>query len=218
VRQVLAGTQGMEFQAAVGDEGRYAWIETVLKRFDYPRLARADRGPVLAYLQRLSGYSRAQITRLVSRWDGGKPLVKNYGGPRRPFARLYTPADVALLVDVDRAMGTLSGPATACVLRRQRDVFGDGRFVRLGSISVGHLYNLRNSAGYRNQRVLLTKTQPSKNTQIGVRKAPAPEGRPGACTRRSGNPWPAWCLKRLTRPRCWQPASSARKKATPRCC
>ncbi len=181
VRQVLAGTQVMEFQAAAGDEGRYAWIETVLKRFDYPRLVRADRGPVLAYLQRLSGYSRAQITRLVSRWDGGKPLVKNCGAPRCPFARLYTPADVALLVDVDRAMGTLSGPATACVLRRQREVLGDERFERLDSISVGHLYNLRHSALYRNQRVLQTKTQPTKNTQIGVRKAPAPapEGRPG---------------------------------------
>ena len=174
LRQVLAGTQAMEFQAAaVDDKGRYAWIESVLRRFEYRRLPRADRGPVLAYLQRLSGYSRAQITRLVSRWDAGKPLVKNYGTPRCPFARRYTPADVALLVDVDRAMGTLSGPATACVLRRQRDVFGDERFVRLGSISVGHLYNLRHSAGYRNQRVLLTKTQPSKNTKIGVRKAPA---------------------------------------------
>ena len=67
VRQVLAGTQMMEFRAAAGDPGRCAWIETVLKRFDYPRLARADRGPVLACLQRLSGYSRARITRLVSR-------------------------------------------------------------------------------------------------------------------------------------------------------
>lgn len=98
VRQVLAGTQAMEFQAAGGDEGRYAWIETVLKRFDYRHLARADRGPVLAYLQRLSGYSRSQITRLVSRCNAGKPLVKNYGAPRCPFARLYTAADVALLV------------------------------------------------------------------------------------------------------------------------
>ena len=86
---------------------------------------------------------------------------------------------MALLVDVDRAMGTLSGPPTACVLRRQRDVFGDDRFVRLGSISVAHLYNLRHSAGYRNQRVVLTETQPTKNTKIGLRKAPAPEGRPG---------------------------------------
>ena len=64
VRQVLAGTQVMEFQAAAGDADRYAWIEAVLKRCGYPRLMRADRGPVLAYLQRLSGYSRAQITRL----------------------------------------------------------------------------------------------------------------------------------------------------------
>lgn len=179
VRQVLAGTQAMEFQAAADDEGRYAWIGSVLKRFDYPRLRRTDRGPVLAYLQRLSGYSRAQITRLVNRWTAGKALVKNYSAPRQPFARRYTTADVAVLVEVDRAMGTLSGPATACVLRRQRDLFKDERFERLGSISVGHLYNLRNSAGYRNQRVLLTKTRPSKNTCIGVRKAPAPEGRPG---------------------------------------
>ncbi len=171
VRQVLAGTQAMEFQQADNDEGRYAWIGAVLQRFDYRGLVRADRGPVLAYLQRLSGYSRAQITRLVSRWDAGRPLVKNYGPPRLQFARLYAPVDVAMLVDVDRAMGTLSGPAAACVLRRQRDVFGGERFARLGSISVGHLYNLRNSAGYRNQRVLHTKTQPSKNTKIGVRKA-----------------------------------------------
>jgi transposase InsO family protein len=76
-------------------------------------------------------------------------------------------------------MGTLSGPATACVLRRQRDVFGDARFERLGSISVGHLYNLRNGAGYRAQRVVLTKTRSDKSAAIGVRKAPAPEGRPG---------------------------------------
>ena len=188
VRQVLAGTQAMQFQAAADDTGRYAWIGSVLQRFDYRCLARSERGPVLAYLQRLSGYSRAQITRLVARWSGGQPLVKRYAVPRQPFARRYTPADVALLAEVDRAMCTLSGPATACVLRRQRDVFGDERYERLGSISVGHLYNLRHSAGYRNQRVLLTKTRPTKNTQIGVRKAPAPEGRPGLRSHRQRAP------------------------------
>ena len=125
------------------------------------------------------GMHTLQVARAprVALFSTGDELVDLLG--RQPFARLYTPADVALLVDVDRAMGTLSGPATACVLRRQRDVFGDERFQRLGSISVGHLYNLRHSAGYRNQRVVLTKTQPTKASMIGVRKAPAPEGRPG---------------------------------------
>jgi transposase InsO family protein len=179
VRQVLEGTQSLEFRQAEDDQGRYAWIESVLRRFDYRQLPRAHRGPVLSYVQRLSGYSRAQVTRLVSRWDAGKRLVKDYRAPAHAFARRYTSADVVLLADVDRAMGTMSGPATACVLRRQRDVFGDTRFERLGSISVGHLYNLRNGAPYRAERVVLTKTRPTKAATIGVRKAPAPEGRPG---------------------------------------
>jgi len=48
VRQVLTGTQAMENQAAADDGGRYAWIESVLRRLEYRRLPRADRGPVLA--------------------------------------------------------------------------------------------------------------------------------------------------------------------------
>lgn len=179
VRQVLAGTQELQFRAAQDDAGRYGWMEAVLRRLGYRQLGRTDKGAVLAYLQRLSGYSRAQVTRLVSRWTAGKPLVKNYRAPEHAFARRYTASDVALLAEVDRAMGTLSGPATACVLRRQRDVFGDARFERLGSISVAHLYNLRNEAGYRAQRVLLTKTRGDKAVAIGVRRAPAPEGRAG---------------------------------------
>ncbi len=154
-------------------------MDAVLWRLDYRVLRRADRGAVLEYVQRLSGYSRAQATRLVSRWVAGQPLTKNYRAPEHAFARRYTAADVALLADVDRAMGTLSGPATACVLRRQRDVFGDVRFARLGSISVAHLYNLRKAPGYREQRVVLSKTRGDKAAVIGVRKAPAPEGRPG---------------------------------------
>jgi transposase InsO family protein len=109
----------------------------------------------------------------------GGALRKQYRAPVHAFARRYTAADVALLAEVDRAMDTLSGPATACVLRRQRDVFGDARFARLGSISVAHLYNLRASAGYRAQRVVRTKTRPAKAVRIGARKAPAPAGRPG---------------------------------------
>jgi len=179
LRQVLAGTQALQFRRAEDDEGRYGWIEQVLRRFGYRQLGRADRGAVRAYLQRLSGYSRAQVTRLVARWMTGQPLVKNYRRPEHAFARRYTAADVALLAEVDRAMGTLSGPATACVLRRQRDVFGVPGFERLADISVAHLYNLRRSAGYRAQRVVHTQTRPSRRADIGVRRAPAPEGRAG---------------------------------------
>jgi len=179
VRQVLQAVQALEFRPAPGHEERYQWIDAVLRRLNYRALGRADRGAVRAYVQRLSGYSRAQLTRLVARWMSGAALVKNYRAPEHAFARRYTSADIALLAQVDRAMGTLSGPATVCVLRRQRDVFGDARFERLGSISVGHLYNLRASAGYRQQRVVLSKTRANKAACIGVRRAPAPQGRAG---------------------------------------
>jgi transposase InsO family protein len=179
VRQVLLGTQALQLRRPDDDAGRYAWIDSVLKRLAYRQLGRADRGAVLTYVARLSGYSRAQVTRLVGRWVAGQPLRKRYRAPAHAFARRYTAADVILLAEVDRAMGTLSGPATACVLRRQRDVFGDARFERLGSISVAHLYNLRASDRYRAQRVVTTRTRPAQAVTIGTRKAPAPGGRPG---------------------------------------
>ena len=43
VRQVPQGAQSLEFRRGEGDEGRYAWIESVLRRFDYQQLPRASR-------------------------------------------------------------------------------------------------------------------------------------------------------------------------------
>ena len=90
VREVLQGTQALEFRGAQDDEGRYAWIQGVLQRLAYRQLKRGDRGVVRAYLQHLSGYSRAQITRLVSRWLHGERLSKQYRAPEHAFARRYT--------------------------------------------------------------------------------------------------------------------------------
>jgi hypothetical protein len=101
VRQVLAGTQAPQFRAAQDDAGRCGWIDSVRRRLGYRQLGRSQRGAVLSYLQRLSGYSRAQITRLVSRRVAGQPLVKHYRAPVQAFARRHTTADVALLAEVD---------------------------------------------------------------------------------------------------------------------
>jgi len=43
VRQVLEGTQVLPFRAAQDDEGRYGWIEAVLRRLRYRQLQRADK-------------------------------------------------------------------------------------------------------------------------------------------------------------------------------
>lgn len=137
VREVMAGTQALEFLPGADDAARYAWIESVLRRFNYRGLKRAERGVLLRYLHKLSGYSRAQLTRLVGRRVSGGSLLKRYRAPAHAFAQRYTPQDVALLVELDRAIGMLSGPATVCVLPRQYELFGGARFERPATISVG---------------------------------------------------------------------------------
>ena len=68
----------------------------------------------------------------------GQRLHKRYCAPRHAFAQRYTTADALLLAEVDRAHGTLAGPATAHLLKRARQVFADARFERLAGLSVAH--------------------------------------------------------------------------------
>jgi transposase InsO family protein len=182
VEQFLSASAPIEFSASGDDTERYGHISRVLNRFDYPRRSKRERGVLRRYLERTSGYSRAQVTRLVTRWQRNRlaevPLAKRYGRPTVPFARKYTPADIALLVEMDKAHEDACGPAIAHLLQRAYHAYGDPRYERLATLSVSHLYNLRKSAGYRAQRTHFTSTRPVCNA-IGVRKAPGPEGRAG---------------------------------------
>ena len=164
------------------DSERYAHISRVLKRFDYPHRSKAERGVILAYLLRTSGYSRAQVKRLVARWHTNRlaevPLSKLYHAPTAPFARKYTASDIDLLVEMDRANEDVCGPAIVHLFKRAYNTYGDKRYERLANLSVSHLYNLRKSSDYQALRVTLTKTRAVCNP-IGIRKAPRPNGRAG---------------------------------------
>ena len=133
----LDGTTAVDF--AVAPEERYDFIARILRRFGYPRLPRADKGVVLRFLERVSGYSRQQLTRLVKRGAERRPLTKRYCGSRTSFARTDTGTDVRLLADTDTLHGTLSGLATKKLMERAYCLFGDARYQRLATISVVHL-------------------------------------------------------------------------------
>lgn len=57
LRAFLNGTPDVQFQCIGDDTKRYEFIAAVLKRLCYRRLRRADKGVVLRYLERLTGYS-----------------------------------------------------------------------------------------------------------------------------------------------------------------
>ena len=172
----LEGTVMMDF--AVAPEERYAFIARTVKRFGYGRLKRSDKAVVLRFLERVSGYSRQQIARLVKRGGEHRPLIKRYHGSCTSFVRTYSGADVLLLAQTDMLHGTLSGLATKKLMERACGIFGDVRYQRLATISVAHLYNLRQRPTYQHQRQVWTKTRPT-GVPIGERRAPAPNNRPG---------------------------------------
>src|ERR1019366_4699012 len=74
LRAFLNGTVAVGF--SVDAHERYDFITRILRRFGYARLRRADKGVVLRFLGRVSGYSRAQLTRLVERGRQPGALVK----------------------------------------------------------------------------------------------------------------------------------------------
>ena len=59
--QFFSASARIEFSAAGDDAERYAHISRVLKRFDYPRCSKADRGLLRHYLQYTSGYAPYEI-------------------------------------------------------------------------------------------------------------------------------------------------------------
>lgn len=176
IKAFLDGTSEVAFRFP--KEGRNPFIERVLKRFGYAPHGRADKGVLLRYIERMTGLSRQQVTRLVRQYRKDGKLSKQPCAPKRGFTYRYTAADVALLAEIDVLHSTLSGPATKKLMERALLIFGDARYERLAGISVSHLYNLRGSKPYQNKRRHWTKTNPT-SVAIGKRRAPQPNGVPG---------------------------------------
>ena len=176
--RILVGTADITFSIPTEESALHAFVAMVIRRFGYFRQPKVHRGVLLAYLRRLTGYSRQHLSRLLAQYRDTRSLKPLPRASRTSFTRRYSAADVALLAETDSLHDTLSGPTTKVLLLRAFMLFGDDRFARLARISVSHLYNLRASEPYRKQRLVWHGTKPSP-VAIGVRKAPAPQGLPG---------------------------------------
>ncbi len=176
VRQFLIGSNGVEFRGLTAKE-KYRWIEEVLIRFRYHRLKRDEKGVIRRYIQKVSGYSRSQVSRLIKQYQQTGRLRKTQY-KRHRFPKKYTPSDVVLLARTDELHGYLSGPATKRITERECQVYGYIEFGNISRISIAHLYNLRRSNTYRGITRRFTRTKPAV-PKIGERAKPEPKGQPG---------------------------------------
>ncbi len=110
IEAFLGASDGVRFQGGSRSE-LYAWVERLVCPQEHAGQTPRVKGLLRAYVERMTGLSRAQTTRLVGSYlKTGQVRARAAGGHR--FQRRYTPADAALLATVDLAHDCLSGPAT----------------------------------------------------------------------------------------------------------
>lgn len=131
IERFLDGTAEIDFRAP-DRSARRDWIEHVLRQFRYAQRSRRERGLLLRFLTKVTGYSPAQMKRLLKQFRTERHLNDRRGPPAKPFAYRYTVADQQALA----LHGNLSGPAPRKLAERAFSLFGDARYQRLAGISV----------------------------------------------------------------------------------
>src|SRR5437763_5336376 len=103
IRAFLTGSGEVRFAGQRRAEV-YGWVEQTLVRHQYAGLDRPGKGLVRRYIARMTGLSRAQVTRLITGYrNTGR--VKAAAYQRTQFAKRYTAADVELFAYVANAHG-----------------------------------------------------------------------------------------------------------------
>jgi hypothetical protein len=160
-------------------EERYRWIEGIARKFRYSSrsLSKKAKSEIISSCVKMTGLSRTQVKRLFA-------CCRRYGfivrkeSTRHTFPRIYTTDDVALLVKADNAVLRRSGPAMAHTFKRMYERYGNKSYGRLASISVSHLYNLRETRQYQSHTLTVSGTK-SVAVPIGRREKPKTDGKPG---------------------------------------
>ena len=176
IQALLGASEEVRFKGKQREEV-YDWMTRLMRQQGYRRQGKAVRGLLRRYMEKMTGRSRAQVTRLIGRYLKNSE-VKEAVYSRNRFQSRFTQADIELLAKVDEAHETLSGPATKKILEREWEIYQHAGYERLATISVAHIYNLRKRRRYRECRMNYTKTR-AVQVAIGERRKPEPGGRPG---------------------------------------
>lgn len=176
IKEFIKVAKDIEFKGAKRKE-KYEWIETALLRFRYYSLRKKEKSILKRYIMQMTGYSDAQITRLIGKKKKSGRIIADTT-KRHRFVRIYTVQDVARLIETDEAHARLSGRATKEIVRREYEVFHKEEYHNIAAISSSHIYNLRSRRQYTSHAKFFVKTRPTQ-VAIGERCKPDPKGQPG---------------------------------------
>ena len=122
---------------------------------------KSDKGIIIHFLSKITGYSRQQVTRLIAQYKK-TGCIKWEPCRNQGFFRKYTEKDIRLLAKADEHHDTPCRHAVKKLCERAYHLFNEVEYQKNATISVSHLYNLRTSISYQRQRRHFEKTQPRK--------------------------------------------------------
>jgi len=176
IQAFLDASEEIQFEGKRRQEV-YDWITRLLRQQSYRTQGKVVRGLLRRYVAKMTGLSRAQVTRLIGQYMEHSE-VKQSSRRQHRFPSRFTKADLELLAKVDEAHETMSGPATRRILEREWEIYKHPEYERLATVSIAHIYNLRKRRRYRECRMNYTKTR-AVQVAIGERRKPQPGGQPG---------------------------------------
>jgi hypothetical protein len=152
-------------------------MEQTMEKFGYYQLSKEDKGIMKKYLKKVTGYSRAQITRFIAQYrETGKIRERRY--KRNRFNKRYAMEDIRLLAETDELHNFPNGIALKKILTRMAQMYGDKRYENISRISMQHIYNMRKSVPYLRITKNCKKTKPVV-VNLGERRKPETNGVPG---------------------------------------
>ena len=95
----------------------YEWVEDTIIKFDYQTLGKKDKGIVKKYLEKITGLSRAQITRLIGK-QRKTGIIAVEKGNRHIFSKIYSDKDIGLLARTDELHDFPNGVTVKRILER----------------------------------------------------------------------------------------------------
>src|ERR1700722_8916033 len=101
MEDLLAGSRKITWTTE-DSETRYDFINAVLKQQSYSKLGKRERGVVKRFLAKVTGISRAQMTRLIAQWIDRRKIERK-PAHRPNFVRRYQKEDVQVLAATDAA-------------------------------------------------------------------------------------------------------------------
>jgi len=177
VKRFLKESHVIEFKKRFRKEA-YEWIEETLERFNYLNLCKKEKGLIKKYIEKVTGYSRPQVTRKIREYRRiGRVRVKEY--ERNKFERKYTNKDIRLLARTAELHDYPNGASLKKTLERMAKKYGKEEYQNISAISVSHIYNLKKTVSYQRSVPFYQETKKTKGTAIGERCKPEPGGKSG---------------------------------------